>query len=387
MTLGWGQLGTGLRGLHCQNGQQQGKPLPQAQPSLPLPRWASLARGLRSWTPCPKPHADSGPRCASPTGRRARTGCGAAAVGATPEEGSVWPTSCFRPSENPEGTWQPVWVADESGLGGWPVRREPLAGRLGHRSLPLGPLSGPQATRGDCLSPPNREPWAGCWPQGPWPWGTLFLFAPHLPECQTPRPAQRSLERIRVPETCGPLLGGGVLHSTPETLYYGQGPGGDPAHLHPPPAAGVRSGLVPSTRLAPQTPRVTENLVPRASRPRPQTCPVCRASGTTGAEALATSAAATPPPCSPPGHQACARPCTPCHCLAQALPRPEALTKPCPPPPARRPLTSAGHQARAPQEASPEPCPGWGLGLSPAARDGLTDTVSWLRYPERLPEP
>lgn len=34
MTLGWGQLGTGLRGLHCQNGQQQGK-APPSGPALP----------------------------------------------------------------------------------------------------------------------------------------------------------------------------------------------------------------------------------------------------------------------------------------------------------------------------------------------------------------
>lgn len=283
-------------------------------------------------------------------GRRARTGCGAAAVGATPEEGSVWPTSCFRPSENPEGTWQPVWVADESGLGGWPVRREPLAGRLGHCSLPLGPLSGPQATRGDCLSTPNREPWAGCWPQGPWPWGTLFLFAPHLPECQTPRPAQRLLERIRVPETCGPLLGWGSPALNPRDPLLWAGPRREPRTPPPslrPPSCGrpVRPGPEHQTGTSNPT-RHREPGPPPQQAPAPD-LPCVPGLGDHGGRSpryVCSRHPASLQPSRPPGlRPGPARRVTaePRLCLA-----PGPRTKPCPPPPADlSPLTSAGHQA------------------------------------------
>lgn len=152
----------GLWGLDCWNGQEQRK-APRSGPAPPsLPSRASSALGLRSWT--------LGPWDLSPT----QTQGHAAPPPQAPERGqdvggTLWEPhgggKCVgqHPVSGPQRA--PRAPGGRGGLWMRAARRgEPPGGTLGHQSLPRDLSLGPQATRGDCVSPPIRDLWAGCWP-------------------------------------------------------------------------------------------------------------------------------------------------------------------------------------------------------------------------------
>lgn len=330
----------GLWGLDCWNGQEQRK-APRSGPAPPRLSPAGPARPL-GLGPGPWDPGTQAPRrrkATLPLPRRPRSEdrMWGDTVGATRGREVCWPTSCFRPSESPEGTWRPRWAVDEGGQEGGAPRRD-----AGTPVTPPRPLSGPSSHQRGLREPAHQGPVGRmlALPEALPPshptqgrGGTMFLFVPHPPECQRPRHAQHLTRESPHPQGPADSPGGIPPALDPRDPLLRAGPRGDPAHLRPPRA---HSGRVQARSFAPRTaallssPQIPVPALPCVPGPR-------------GPRGLKPSPHPRLPP-KRPGHQACARPQ---HAVAVS-----PLSRGSASPQASGPaVPSAGHQARAPAES------------------------------------